>query len=47
MQDINYLTLLFNKRVGYSSFNPNADLNDDLVINMRDLAIAIFNFKHE
>jgi parallel beta-helix repeat protein len=48
MRDVAYLVILFNKKIGSPDFNPNADVNDDLVINMRDIAISVFYFnKHE
>ena len=48
MRDIAYLVSLFNTRPSSSGWNPNADINDDLVVNMRDIAVAIANYnKHE
>jgi len=48
MRDINYLIGKFNSKPGDSKWIPNADVNDDNVINMRDIQIAILNFnKHE
>lgn len=43
-QDISYMTLLFNTRASSTNWNPNADVNDDGVVNMRDIVIAILNF---
>ena len=48
MRDIQYMILLFNAKPGSTNWNPNADVNNDLVVNMRDINIAIMNFnKHE
>ena len=48
MRDIQYMILLFNAKPGSAKWNPNADVNNDLVVNMRDINIAIMNFnKHE
>jgi hypothetical protein len=48
MRDINYMILRFNSKPDSSNWNPNADVNNDLVCNMRDIQIAILNFnKHE
>ena len=48
MRDIQYLILLFNTNPSSPNWNPNADVNNDLVCNMRDIQIAILNFnKHE
>jgi parallel beta-helix repeat protein len=48
MRDIQYMILLFNAKPGSTKWNPNADVNNDLVVNMRDINIAIMNFnKHE
>ena len=48
MRDIQYMILLFNAKPGSIKWNPNADVNSDLVVNMRDINIAILNFnKHE
>jgi hypothetical protein len=44
MKDIAYMVALFNTKPGYATFNPNADVNDDSVCNMKDIAIAILNF---
>jgi parallel beta-helix repeat protein len=48
MRDIQYMILLFNAKPSSPKWNPNADVNNDLVVNMRDINIAIMNFnKHE
>ena len=48
MRDISYMILLFNTRPSSTDWKPNADVNNDDVVNMRDIAIAIINFnKHE
>ena len=48
MRDINYSILLFNTRPSTPKWNPNADVNNDQVVNMHDIQIAILNFnKHE
>jgi parallel beta-helix repeat protein len=48
MRDINYLIGKFNGKPGDPKWAPNADVNNDNVINMRDIQIAILNFnKHE
>jgi hypothetical protein len=48
MRDIQYMIMLFNAKPGSTKWNPNADVNNDLVVNMRDINIAIMNFnKHE
>ena len=48
MRDINYLIGKFNNKPGDPKWFPNGDVNDDSVINMRDIQIAILNFnKHE
>ena len=48
MRDINYSILHFNSRPGSAKWDPNADVNDDNIVNMRDIAIAIINFNiHE
>lgn len=41
---IEFLTLHFNNRMGSSDWKGNADLNGDGVVNMRDIASAIFHF---
>jgi len=39
---------LFNTYPFSSNWNPNADVNNDVTVNMRDIQIAILNFnKHE
>ena len=48
MRDIAYLVTLFNTRPTSPNWNPNADVNNDLVVNMRDISIAIAYFnQHE
>ena len=48
MRDISYIILMFNTKPSSSNWNPNADVNNDLIVNMRDISIAILNFnKHE
>jgi hypothetical protein len=48
MRDINYMITLFNTYPFSSNWNPNADVNNDVTVNMRDIQIAILNFnKHE
>ncbi len=48
MKDIAYLVSLFNTRPSSSNWNPNADVNNDCVCNMRDIAIAVHYFnQHE
>jgi len=48
MRDINYMIQLFNTNPSSPNWNPNADVNNDGVVNMRDIQIAILNFnKHE
>lgn len=43
MQDIMAIVAKFSKRIGNSSWNPIMDVNDDDVINMRDISLAILN----
>ena len=48
MRDISYIILVFNTKPSSSKWNPNADVNNDLIVNMRDISITILNFnKHE
>jgi hypothetical protein len=48
MKDIAYLVILFNTKPNSSNWNPNADVDNNAVVNMIDIAIAILNFnKHE
>lgn len=44
MRDIGYLILLFTTNPGSPNWNPNADINDDHIVNMRDIGIACNNF---
>jgi len=44
MTDVTALVVIFNVRVGGSSWNPDMDVNDDGIINMHDIAIAVFNY---
>jgi parallel beta-helix repeat protein len=46
MKDIAYLIVHFMGKPGNSKWDPNADINDDNVINMKDVAIAVLNFNH-
>lgn len=41
IQDIAYIVKLFNIKPDSPSWNPNADLNNDGAVNMKDIAIAI------
>lgn len=48
MKDIAYLILKFNTFPEKAGWDPNADVNNDGLCNMSDIAIAIINFnKHE
>jgi parallel beta-helix repeat protein len=47
MRDIQYMILLFNAKPNSTKWNPNADVNNDLVVNMRDINIAIMNFNKQ
>jgi len=48
MKDIAYLVSLFNTKPGSRNWNPNADVNDDDVVNMKDIATAVAYFnRHE
>jgi hypothetical protein len=48
MRDVNYLIQLFNTNPSSPNWKPNADVNNDGTVNMRDIQIAILNFnKHE
>jgi hypothetical protein len=48
MKDIAYLVILFNTKPSSSNWNPNADVDNNGVVNMIDIAIAILNYnKHE
>jgi hypothetical protein len=48
MRDIAYLVSLFNTKPSSSNWNPNADVNNDIVCNMKDIAIAVIHFsQHE
>jgi hypothetical protein len=44
MRDINYLIQLFNTSPSSPNWKPNADVNNDGTVNMRDIQIAIINF---
>jgi hypothetical protein len=44
MRDISYMIARFNGKPGDPKWAPNADVNNDNVINMRDIQIAIVNF---
>ena len=48
MRDIAYLVILLNTNPSSPNWNPNADVNNDGTVNMKDIAISIINFnKHE
>jgi hypothetical protein len=48
MRDISHMIGKFNGKPGDPKWVPNVDVNDDNVINMRDIQIAILNFnRHE
>ena len=48
MRDVQYLVLLFATKPLSPNWNPNADINNDATVNMRDISIASLNFnKHE
>ena len=48
MRDISYLIQLFNTNPSSPNWKPNADINNDGTVNMRDIQIAIINFnQHE
>ena len=48
MRDVSYLIIRFNSKPNSANWNPNADINNDGTVNMRDISIAILNFnKHE
>jgi PKD repeat protein len=44
IRDINYLVQLFMTRPKSLNWNPNADINGDLVVNIRDIYIVVQNF---
>jgi len=44
MRDISYLMVRFNSELGSVKWSPNADINSDGSVNMRDVQIAILNF---
>jgi hypothetical protein len=44
MRDINHIIGKFNGKPGDPKWAPNVDVNDDNIINMRDIHIAILNF---
>lgn len=44
MRDINYSIILFNTKPSSPNWNPNADVNNDAVVNMRDIQIEILHF---
>jgi hypothetical protein len=46
MRDIAYLIAHFNGKPGDVKWDPNADVNDDDVINFKDIAIAVAYFNH-
>jgi parallel beta-helix repeat protein len=43
-RDVTYLILLFQTKPDSSNWNPNADINDDGVVDTRDITTAILNF---
>jgi hypothetical protein len=48
MKDIAYIVSLFNTKPSSPNWNPNADINNDGVVNMKDVAIAVLYFhQHE
>jgi hypothetical protein len=48
MRDMGYLILKLNTWPSSPNWNPNTDVNDDAVVDMRDIAIAIINLnQHE
>jgi len=48
MKDVAYLVMLFNTKPASPNWNPNADVDNNAVVNMKDIAIAITNFnQHE
>lgn len=48
MKDIAYLVFLFDTRPGSLNWNSNADVNNDGVVNIRDIAVAVASFnQHE
>jgi len=48
MRDVAYLIILFNTKPSSPNWNPNADVDNNGVVNMIDIAIAILNFnQHE
>jgi hypothetical protein len=44
VRDINYLVQLFMTKPTSPNWNPNADINGDLVVNIRDIYTAVQNF---
>jgi CARDB/Dockerin type I domain/Cohesin domain len=48
MRDISYMIILFNTKPSSPNWKPNADVNNDGTVNMRDITIAILHFsQHE
>jgi parallel beta-helix repeat protein len=48
MKDIAYLVMLFNTKPTSPNWNPNADVDNNSVVNMKDIAIAVAYFnQHE
>jgi len=48
MKDIAYLVMLFNTKPTSPNWNPNADVDNNAVVNMKDIAIAVAYFnQHE
>jgi hypothetical protein len=48
MRDVAYLVIQFGTKPPSANWNPNADVNGDAVVNLRDIAIAVqFFTKHE
>jgi parallel beta-helix repeat protein len=48
VRDIQYMIILFNTRPSSPNWNSNADVNNDNMVNMRDIMIAILHFnQHE
>jgi hypothetical protein len=44
LRDVTYLILLFQTRPDSPNWKPNADVNDDGIMNIKDITIAILHF---
>jgi hypothetical protein len=44
LRDVTYLILLFQTRPDSPNWKPNADVNDDGIVNIKDITIAILHF---